>query len=87
MSWVKRKTLPTIKSILYKGQPCNTLLDLWHAIHSSYNSAKNRPINASFLNKIPQADQILWSPFSKQEFKDAIAKCLSLSTSGLDHIS
>ena len=87
MSWIKRKTLPTIKSILYEGQPCNTLPNLWHAIYLSYNSAKNRLINASFLNKIPQADQLLWPSFLKQEFKDAIAKCLSSSTPGPDHIS
>ena len=87
MNWVKRKTLPTIESILYKSQPCNTLPDLWHTIHSSYNSAENRSINAFFLNKISQADQILWPPFLKQEFKDAIAKSSSLSTPGPDHIS
>ena len=86
MNWVKRKTLPTIKSILYEGQPCNKLPDLWHAIYLSYNSAKNRPINASFLNEIPQADQILWPFFLKQEFKDAIAKCSSSLTPSLDHI-
>jgi len=87
MNWVKKKNLPTIESILYEGQPCNTLPDLWHTLHSSYNSAKNRPINASFLNEIPQADQILWPPFSKQEFTDAIAKCSSSSTPGPDYIS
>jgi len=87
MNWVKRKTLPTIESILYEDQPCNMLPELWHALHSSYNSAENRPINVSFLNKIPQADQIQWLSFSKQEFKDAIAKCSSLSTPGPDHIS
>ena len=48
---------------------------------------ENRPINASFLNKQPQADQIQWPPFSKQEFKDAIAKCLASLTPGPDHIS
>jgi len=63
------------------------LPDLWYTVHLSYNSAENRPINASFLNEIPQANQILWPPFSKQEFKDAIAKCSSSLTSGLDHIS
>ena len=87
MNWVKKKNLLTIESILYKGQSCNTLPDLWHALHSSYNSAENQPINASFLNKTPQADQILQPLFSKQEFKDAIAKCSSLSTPGPDHIS
>ena len=87
INWVKKKNLPTIESILYEGQLCNTLPDLWHALYSSYNSAENRPINTSFLNKTPQANQTLWPPFSKQELKDAIAKCLSSSTPGLDHIS
>jgi len=87
MNWVKKKNLPTIESILYKGQSCNTLPDLWHALYSSYNSVENRPINASFLNETPQADQILWPPFSKQEFKDAIAKCSPSLTPSLDHIS
>jgi len=53
MNWVKRKTLPTIESILYEDQLCNTLPELWHALHSSYNSAENRLINVSFLNEIP----------------------------------
>jgi len=87
MNWVKKKNLPTIESISYEGQPCNTLPDLWHALHSSYNSAENRPTNASFLNEIPQADQIHWPPFSKQEFIDAIAKYSSSSTPGPDHIA
>jgi len=51
MNWVKKKNLPTIESILYEGQLCNILPDLWHTLHSSYNSAENRPINASFLNE------------------------------------
>ena len=58
----------------------------WHTLYSFYNSAENRPINVSFLNKISQADQIQWPSFSKQEFKDTIAKCSSSSTPGLDHI-
>ena len=63
------------------------LPDLWYALHLSYNSAENRPINASFLNEIPQATQIPWPPFLKQEFKDTIAKCSSSSTPGPDHIA
>ena len=71
---------------MYKNHPCNTLLDLWHALHNSYNSAENRLVNTHFLNKIPQADTIDWPIFSKQEFRNIIAKCLSLSFSGPDHI-
>ena len=87
MNWVKKKSLPTIESISYKDQPCNSLLELWHVLYSLYNSTENRPINVSFLNKQPQADQIQWPSFSKQKFKDAIAKCSASLTPGPDHIS
>ena len=87
MNWVKKKSLSTIESISYKDQPCNFLPELWHMLYSLYNSAENRPINASFLNKQPQVDQIQWPSFSKQEFKDAIAKCSASLTPSPDHIS
>jgi len=52
MNWVKKKSLLAIKAILYKDHLYNTLLDLWQALHNSYNSAKDRPINDCFLNEI-----------------------------------
>ena len=86
MSWVRKKSLPAIKSILYENRPCNTLPDLWNALHKSYNSAENRLVNTRLLNEIPQADSIEWLPFSSQEFRDAIAKYSLSSTPGPDHI-
>jgi len=86
ISWVRKKSLPAIKSILYENHPCNTFSDLWNALHKSYNLAENKPVNTRFLNKLPQADGIEWPPFSNQEFIDAIAKCLSFSTPGPDHV-
>jgi len=53
MSLVKKKFLSAIKAITFEDQPCNTLIDLWNVLHSSYNSAENQPINTSFLNKLP----------------------------------
>ena len=47
----------------------------------------NRPVDTRFLNKIPQVTPIKWLAFSKQEFRDAIAKCSSSSALGPDHIS
>jgi len=79
--------MPAIKSISYENCSCNTLSDLWHALHNSYNSAENRSVNTCFLNKIPQVSLIDWSAFSKQEFKNAIAKCSLSSALGPDHIS
>jgi len=75
-----------IETILYENCPCNTLLDLWHAFHNSYNSAENKPVNIYFLNEIPQANTIDWPTFSKQEFGNTIAKCLSSSFPRPDHI-
>jgi len=65
----------------------NTLLDLWHALYNSYNLAEDRPINTCFLNEVPQENIINWPTFSKQEFRDAIAKCSLSSSSGPNHIS
>jgi len=87
MNWVWKKSMPAIESISYENCPCNTFSDLWHALHNSSNSAENRPVNICFLNEIPQAGLIVWPAFSKQEFKDAIAKYSLSSALGPDHIS
>ena len=58
MNWIKKKSLPAIKAISYENCLCNTLPDLWQALHNFYNLAKNRPINDCFLNEIPQANTI-----------------------------
>jgi len=79
--------MSAIESISYENCSCNTLPDLWHALHNSYNSAMNRPVDTCFLNKIPQVTSIEWPVFSKQEFRDAIAKCSLSSALGPDHIS
>jgi len=46
----------------------------------------DRPVNTNILNDIPQSNAIEWPPFSKQKFKDAIAKCSTSSTPGPDHV-
>jgi len=58
MSWVRKKSLPAIESISYENCPCNILPNLWNALHKSYNSVENRPVNTRFLNELPQADGI-----------------------------
>jgi len=87
MNWVQKKLMLAIESISYENRPCNTFPDLWHALHNFYNSAENRPVNTRFLNKILQVGLIDWPNFSKQAFKDAIAKCSLSSAPGPDHIS
>jgi len=58
MSWIRKKSLPAIKSISYENHLCNTFPDLWNILHKSYNSAENRQVNTRFLNKLPQVDDI-----------------------------
>lgn len=87
MNQVKKKSFLAIKTITYEGQPCNTFMSLWNALYSSYNSAENYPVNTNFLNEVPQSNTIDWLLFSKQEFRNAIAKCFSFSIPSLDHVS
>ena len=87
MNWVKKKALPAIKTITFKDQLCNTLTNLWNALHSLHNLAENQPINTTFLNELSQSDTLEWPPFSNQEFRNTVAKCSSFSTPGLDHVS
>lgn len=87
MNQVKKKALPAIETITFEGQPCNDLNSLQDALHNSYNSAENHPIDYRFLSKIPQLNTFEWLLFTNQEFKDAIAKCSPFSTLGPDHIS
>jgi len=58
MSWVRKKSLSAIESISYENCSCNTLSDLWNALHKSYNSAENRLVNTRLLNELPQANGI-----------------------------
>jgi len=87
MNWVKKKLLPTIKTITYKGQPCNTLKSLWNALYSLYNFAKNCQTDKRFLDDITQYDPIKWPLFSHQEVKDMIAKCSSFFIPGPNYVS
>jgi len=86
MNWVRKQSLPAIETIYHEEQPCNNLMTLWDALHSSYNSAENRPINTRFLDRTNQCDIIDWPPFTRQEFIDAIDKCLNSLSPGPDHV-
>jgi len=78
---------PAIETILFEGQPYTDLDSLWNALYRSYNTAENCPIDYRFLNEIPQCNNIEWSLFTAQEFRDAIAKYFSLFSPGPDYVS
>jgi hypothetical protein len=49
MDWVgPHKTLP-VEAILYQGVPCTSPDQLWNTLHSTFNSALDRPIDLSVL--------------------------------------
>ena len=80
MSWIwKKKLLPT-NIIKYNGTPCNTLDDLWNALHSSYNSAHYHQVNHEVLREVQQVPVQSWDKFTVQEFQDALRKCNNSST-------
>jgi len=87
MNCIKCKMLPATKAIKHNGQPCTNNHLLWQALDSTYNSATNRHINLNILNETPTHTPIEWSPFSKAEFIDTIAKYNNSSAPGPDHIT
>ncbi|KAF5345868.1 hypothetical protein D9756_011193 [Leucocoprinus leucothites] len=87
MEWVKQRKLPAIEGIHYQGQPCNDLLDLWNALHSSYNSASSRPVNSNILNEIKSLPPRSWANFSVLELTESLSSCANSSAPGPDHVS
>ena len=87
MNWVKRKNLPATEAIKHNGEPCTDTHLLWQALDSAYNSTANRHINLSILNESPSHAPIEWPPFSKAEFREAIAKYNNSSAPGPDHVT
>jgi len=87
MNWVKKRKLPAIKAIHYKGHLCIELEDLWIALHNSFNSAWTKEIDIHVLDKIPNKPIKSWNSFSKQKLINAIEKCNNLSALGLDKLT
>ena len=87
MSWVKQCKLPAVEAIRYQGSPCNTLPNLWNALHSSYNAAANCPVQLSALDDVPCLVPRPWVPFSVLEMMEALKACSNASAPGPDHIT
>ena len=75
MSWVKQRKLPAVEAIRHQGLPCNSLPDLWHALHSSYNAAANRSVQLSILDDVPCLAPWPWVSFSMLEMSEALKAC------------
>jgi len=87
MNWIKKRNLPVVKAIKYNNCPCLEINDLWNALHSTFNLAQNCQVNVNILDKIPDKSTKEWPPFSKEEFRKAIAKYNNSSASGPDKLS
>jgi len=87
MSWVKQCKLSAVEVIWYQGLPCNSLLDLWHALHLFYNAAANRSVQLSILDDVPCLALQPWVSFSMLEMSEALKACSNVSAPGPDHIT
>ena len=87
MSWVKQRKLPAVEAIRYQGLPCNSLPDLWYALHSSYNAAANCSVQLSILDDVPCLAPWPWVSFSMLEISEALKTSSNVSAPGPDHIT
>lgn len=88
MDWVGPCKTSPVEAISSQGVPCTSPELLWNALHSTFNSAVDRPID---LEKLGNAWTSLtigsWVPYFAAEMSDALAGTLNQSAPGPDHIS
>jgi hypothetical protein len=87
MDWVSPHKTPPVEAILYQGVPCTSLDQLWNTLHSTFNSALDRPIGLSVLGDKWESPSIrAWVPYSAVELSDALTGTSNQSAPRLDHI-
>jgi hypothetical protein len=87
MDWVSLHKTPPVKAILYQGVPCTSLDQLWNTLHSTFNSALDRPIDLSVLGDKWESPSIrAWVPYSAVELSDALMGTSNQSAPRPDHI-
>jgi hypothetical protein len=87
MDWVGPCKTPPVKAILYQGVPCTSPDQLWNTLHSTFNSALDRPIDLSVLGDKWESPSIrAWILCSAVEMSDALMGTSNQSAPGLDHI-
>jgi hypothetical protein len=87
MDWAGPCKTPPVKAILYQGVPCTSPDQLWNMLHSTFNSALDRPIDLSVLGDKWESPSIrAWIPYSAAEMSDALTDTSNRSAPGPDHI-
>ena len=87
MSWVKQHKLPAMEAIQYQGLPYNSLPDLWHVLHSLYNTTANHPVQLDILGDIPCLVPWPQVSFSILQLNKALGACSNISALGPDHVT
>ena len=87
MSWVKQRKLSAVEAIQYQGLSCNSLPNVWHTLHSSYNAAANHSVQLSILDNVPCLAPRPWVSFSMLEMSEALKTCSNVFALGPDHIT
>jgi len=54
--------------------------NLWEAFYKSFNSIQNYQVNISLLEEISDKETIMWVPFLKKKFFNAIENCNNFLT-------
>ena len=49
MNWVNKHNFPTVKAVKHNSRLCLEIKDLWHALHSVFNTAQNYQIDNDIL--------------------------------------
>jgi len=86
MNWVNKHKLPAVEAIKYKNQLCLSIEELWDTLHSTFNTTLHCHVNIDVLYEITDKPLSTWTPFSKKEFRNAIAKCNNSSIPGPDKL-
>ncbi|KAJ2921337.1 hypothetical protein H1R20_g15757, partial [Candolleomyces eurysporus] len=86
IEWVKEHKNPLCEAIQFEGRPCHKLDNLWDALHSTYNTASDRPVDMSVSDRLEDEPKRSWPKFSQLELRQALEVCSVRSAPGLDHI-
>jgi hypothetical protein len=88
MDWVSPRKTPPIEAISYQSVPCTSMDQLWNTLHSTFNSALDRPIDLSVLGDKWEFPSIrAWILYSAAEMLDALMGTSNRSAPGPDHIT
>jgi hypothetical protein len=88
VDWVGPCKTPPVEAISYQGVPCTSPDQLWNTLHSTFNSALDRPIDLSVPGDKWESPSIrAWIPYSAAEMLDALLGTSNQSAPGPDHIT